>query len=180
MLNHPQLKRPVRSERTPITHQNSVYVPQLNDCLPEDTRFRYPIRHGLGYWRTEVVPIALLRLGIPCWGASRRLGIPISGKLAGRFGLHSVNWPAFFAELLPRISTACHPSKPLSEISHLLLHHSLQKHPGAAVLGFGHFITDSSCLHFVSGGLLNQSRQQSNICCSPRQHPGLYTDRPFR
>jgi hypothetical protein len=68
MLNHPQLKRPVRSQKTPITHRNSVHVPQLNDCLPEDTIFRYPIRHGLVCWRTEVVPIALLRLGIPCWG----------------------------------------------------------------------------------------------------------------
>jgi hypothetical protein len=137
--------------------------------------FRYPIRHGL-VWRTEVVPIALLRLGMPWLGSVGRLGIPISGKLAGRFGLPSAAWPAFFAELLPRISTACHPSKALSQDpASLVAPVSLQNHPGAATaLGALSFVADPSCLLFVSGDLLDQSRQQSNICCSPRLIFRLY------
>jgi hypothetical protein len=150
-------------------------VPQLNDCLPEDTIFRYPIRHGLVYWRTEVVPIALLRLGIPCWGESRRLGIPIDGKLAGRFGLPSVGWPAFFANSFPAFQLhVILPSPcPRSRISCCTIF--LQNHPGATVLGLLSFVADPSCLHFVFGGLLNQSRQQSNICCSPRHITPAYT-----
>jgi hypothetical protein len=155
-------------KRRPLHIETQSYVPQLNDCLPEETMFRYPIRHGL-VWRTEVVPIALLRLGMPWLGFGRRLGIPISGKLAGRFGLPSAAWPAFFAELLPRISTACHPSKPLSKIPHLLLHHFLTKLSGCCYCAWSlSFVADPSCLLFVSGDLLDQSRRQSNICCSPR------------
>jgi hypothetical protein len=76
----------------------------------------------------------------PGWGCLvgaqfERLGFPICGKPAGRFGLPSAAWPAIFANSFPAFQLHAIPQGPCPRSHISCVAPFLQKHPGATTLG---------------------------------------------